>query len=261
MTRSAVPSGANRHRLMAVRIPSCPGETGRDIRQLTIVSQTEGRHGLRSGDQGRAGDRRHRHARVHGRRRGRGRAHRAHRAGERGGAARDRRGRPGRRARVHRRAHPLRRPARLGPDRLAVVVARRDHGARRQLRLHAGAGAAAGRRLAGRHAEPGGGHVARRPARGSALPRRRLRRLLGALRRARRGQRRRLRGAQRGAALRHGRRRVGAPGDRRRDRGHAGPGAPRHARGGDRLLVLAARHPRRRGRSRGAVQPRLAATS
>ena len=48
-----------------------------------------------------------------------------------------RRRRPGGRARLRRPAHALRRAAALGPDGEPVAAARRHHGVRRQLRLHA----------------------------------------------------------------------------------------------------------------------------
>ena len=134
-----------------------------------------------------------------------------------------------------------------------------DDGHRRQLRLHAGAGEARGRGLARRHAEPRRRHAARGAARGAPVRRRQLRRLLATLRRSPRRQRRQLRRALRRAPLRHGRRRVVARGDRRRGRRDAGAGPPGDARGRARLLDLAARHSRRRGRARGAVQPRRAA--
>ena len=123
-----------------------------------------------------------------------------------------------------------------------------------------GAREARGRRLARRHAEPRRGHVARRAARGAQVPRRQLRRLLAPLRRQARRQRRQLRRALRGAPLGDGRRRVESQGDRGRDHGDAGAGASGDARRRARLLDLAARDPRRRGRPRGAVQPRRAAT-
>ena len=61
---------------------------------------------------------------------------------ERHGCADDRRRRPGRRARVHRRPHALRRAAPLGPDRQPVDGARDHDRADGQLRVHARTSAA-----------------------------------------------------------------------------------------------------------------------
>jgi N-acyl-D-aspartate/D-glutamate deacylase len=60
--------------------------------------------------------------------------------------------------RVHRRAHALRRAARLGSDGVASVVARRHDRPLRQLRLHARAGAARGHELARADAVARRGH-------------------------------------------------------------------------------------------------------
>ena len=168
------------------------------------------RHDLGPRRPWRTGRRRHRAARAYGRRRacatdasrGVGRVD-----GRR--AAGDRRRRPRRHAGLHRRAHALRRAARLGPDRVAVVVARRHHRARRQLRLHARAGAAGRRRLAGADAVAAS-RACRPTALGAGLRWQggELRRLLARARRPHRRQRRRLRRALGGAPLRHGRRRV-----------------------------------------------------
>ena len=139
-------------------------------------------------------------------------------------------------------------------------LARRDHGPRRQLRLHAGAGEAGGRRLARRHAEPRRGHVARGAARGAALPRRQLRRLLAALRRPARRQRRQLRRPLRRAPLGHGRRRVDRA-RRRADEIAAMQELVRQAmrEGAIGFSTSQLDDPRRRGRPRGAVQSRRTA--
>ncbi len=75
--------------------------------------------------------------------------------------AHDRRRGQGRRARVRRHPHALRRPGLLGHDAVAVAVARRDDGHRRQLRLHDRAARPGARRLPHAHARPRRGHAAR----------------------------------------------------------------------------------------------------
>ena len=85
------------------------------------------------------------------------------------GDAHDRRRRQGRRARLRRHPHALRRAGVLGHDAVAVAAARRDHGDRRQLRLHDRAARTRARRLPDAHARPGRGHAARRAGRGRAV--------------------------------------------------------------------------------------------
>ena len=81
----------------------------------------------------------------------------------------DRRHRHARRPGLRRPPHPLRRAAVLGPQRQPVPAARRDHGARRQLRLLARAARPGARRLHRAHDGPGRGHAARRAAGRAAL--------------------------------------------------------------------------------------------
>ena len=145
------------------------------------------------------------------RRRGARRAHRAHRARDGAAARDDRRRRLRRDAGLHRRAHALRRAARLGSDRVAVVLARRHDGARP-------ATAASRSRPRSPRTSTGSrrccraSRACRREALGAGLPlsRRQLRRLLARARRPLARQRRRLRRPLRRAPLRHGRRRLGA---------------------------------------------------
>ena len=161
--------------------------------------------------------------------------------------AHDRRDGPRRRARVHRRPHPLRRAAAVGPDGQPVDRARHHDGPHRQLRLHARAGAV--RRpglphgpVRGRRGDPEAGAAALRPVRLGDVPG--VPRLdAGAPRRQRADPGR----SQRGAPLRHGRRRARAGGDRRR-----GGGDGRRRRGGD------GRRRRRRQQQPGAAPARRA---
>ena len=189
------------------------------------------------------------------------RTHRRGRSRRRARHAGDRCRRPARDARLRRRAHALRRAAPLGPDRLAGVVARRDHAAHRQLRVHARAREARRRAVAPADAEPGGRHVGRCARRRRAVPRRELRRLPRRARRSPRRQHGRERRTLRGATPRHGRRRLGAHRDRRRDRRDAGARPRRIARRRDGLHVVTARAARRARRPRSSVEPRGPPTS
>ena len=133
-------------------------------------------------------------------------------------AANAQRRRLGGRARLYRSAHASRRAIALGPARHIVVFPRRYFGGRRQLRLEPGAGQAGRPRrgdqeLCARGSDQPPG--ARRRHRMEVDFHRRI------SRRARRppgNQCRRAGRPYRRAPLRHGRRRGGTPGDRRRSR-------------------------------------------
>ena len=77
--------------------------------------------------------------------------------------------------------HPLRRPALLGPVGLALQPARRHHGHRGELRLHAGPDQPRGRRLHPPHDGQGRGHAPGRARAGRAVDLVDLRRVPGAL--------------------------------------------------------------------------------
>ena len=155
---------------------------------------------------------------VHRRRRHPRRPHRRHRRDRRGRPRDDRRRRAGRHARLRRSAHPLRRPAVLGPGRDAVERARRHDGHRRQLRVHARAAPARRRRLHPPDDGEGRGHAARRARAGRGLELAHLRRVPRPARLEDRGQRRVPRRPLRAPPLRDGRRRGRQRGDARADR-------------------------------------------
>ena len=181
--------------------------------------------------------RRHRHHRRQDRRRHGARRDREQREERRRA---DRRRRPGRGAGLHRRAHALRLPAALGPDREPVVVARRHHGRHGQLRLHHRAVPARAPRDRDGAAAVRRGHADRDPARRHQVELGGVPRLLdGARAPGRRTERRRLRRHVGGALPRHGQGRGRARGDAGRARAHA-----RH------------RARRARGRARSAGRPR-----
>mgnify|MGYP003694740765 CR=1 FL=1 len=176
------------------------------------------------------------------------------------GAPHDRRRRLRRRAGLHRRAHALRRAAPLGADGVAGVVARRHDRADGQLRLHARARASP-RTRAGSRRCCRASRACRRTAlaQRASLVGRQLRPVPARARRPHRRQHGRATSAtRRSAATSMG----DAASERARDAGrgrrHAGARPPGDARGRDRLLDVAARHPRRARRARGAVEPRRA---
>ena len=128
----------------------------------------------------------------------------------------DRRQRAHRHPRLRRPAHPLRRPAALGPGRDAVERARGHDGDQRQLRLHARAAPARRRRLHPPDDGEGRGHAARRARAGRRLELAHLRRVPRPARREDRGERRVPRRPLRDPPLRDGRRLGRQRGDARR---------------------------------------------
>jgi len=207
----------------------------------TLASFEEGDfHGTRPGHQGRHAGRRHRRRRPPRRHRHRRRSHHRRR---RGGCGRrragDRRRGPPRDARLRGPALAPRRPDRLGPADVVVVLARRHIGGHGQLRHDLrprapGPGRGPGRPDGVRGGHPGIGHPRR-----AQLGLGDLRRLPGHHRPPAEGhQRRRVRGRRRPARLR-GRRRV-VRGRLRPLRGPAGPdgAAGRGVDGGGRVRLL-----------------------
>ena len=169
--------------------------------------------------------------------------------------ARPRRRRAGGEPRVHRHPHPLRRAGVLGPRPHPLVLPRRDHGGRRQLRVLHRPDPARRRGAPGPHAPARRGHELRHALGGRALGRVRdlppVPRRRGPARS--RAELRLLRRPHRGAPLRHGRGSLRTAGHRRGDRPHAGGGGRGHGgrRGRVRLERLA--DAQRRQRSAGAV--------
>ena len=174
-----------------------------------------------------------------------------------------RRRRPGRRARLRRPPHALRRAGAVGPGGHAVAAARRHDGDRRQLRVLDRAARRRARRLHPAHDGAGRGHVARRARRpGPAWDWRTLRRLPRPARRPPRGQRRLPRRPLDDAARRDGRRRDDArPPTPDQIAAMVAAAARVARRRRARLLVVARRGAHRRRRRAGAVARAPSATS
>ena len=168
------------------------------------------------------------------------------------GAARDRRRRPARHARLRRHPHALRRSGHVGPAAHAVVLARRHHGRDGQLRRRLRARRARPSRLAHRADGRRRGHsrrraVSRHPVGVGVVPR-----VPRHARPSAEGDRHRHAGAaRRGARVRDGgARRAQRAGDGRRHRSDGGHRARRHRGRRARLLDVAhARAPRHRRRA------------